>query len=71
MTSPDRIEVAHYTRGQVGPSQPMVGPVAPGAVIMLETAPGCWGPMITPHFRGLQDLADLVIESRDEFGRRN
>jgi formamidase len=68
MTSPDRIEVAHYTRGQVGPSQPMVGPVAPGAVIMLETAPGCWGPMITPHFRGGHEVTAPVAIAGAEIG---
>ena len=40
----ERVEIARYTRGQVGPSQPMQGPVADGGRIVAETAPGCWGP---------------------------
>lgn len=30
----------------------MLGPVADGGMIVFETTPGCWGPMITPNLRG-------------------
>lgn len=64
----DHVEVAHYTRGQVGPSQPMHGPVADGGVIVAETAPGCWGPMITPHFRGGHEVTAPVAVEGAEVG---
>jgi len=35
----------------IGPSQPMCGPLADGQKVTLLTAPGCWGPMITPALR--------------------
>lgn len=46
------IHVARYTGGLVGPAQKMLGPLADGGTIIAETAPGCWGPMITPSFQG-------------------
>jgi len=46
------VRVATYTGGVVGPSVAMTGPVADGGRIIAETAPGCWGPMITPSFHG-------------------
>ena len=64
----DRVEIARYTRGQVGPSQPMVGPVADGGVIVAETAPGCWGPMITPSFRGGHECTAPVAVEGAEVG---
>jgi len=45
------IRVATFTGGLVGPSLPMLGPLADGGTIRAKTAPGCWGPMITPSFR--------------------
>ena len=64
----ERLEIARYTRGQVGPSQPMQGPVADGGVIVAETAPGCWGPMITPHFRGGHEVTAPVAVEGAEVG---
>jgi formamidase len=62
----ERVEIARYTRGQVGPSQPMHGPVADGGRIVAETAPGCWGPMITPHFRGgHESTAPVAVEGAE------
>ena len=46
------VRVSTFTGGLVGPSIPMLGPVADGGIIVAETAPGCWGPMITPSFQG-------------------
>lgn len=64
----DQVEVARYTRGLVGPSQPMQGPVADGGRIIVETAPGCWGPMITPHFRGGHEVTAPVAVDGAEVG---
>lgn len=40
------------TNGIIGPHSKMLGPVADGGRIIFVTAPGCWGPMITPTIRG-------------------
>lgn len=41
-----------FTNGIIGPSVKMLGPVEDGGIIVFDTAPGCWGPMITPNLRG-------------------
>ena len=41
-----------FTNGLLGPDVPMLGPVADGGHIVVNTTPGCWGPMITPSIRG-------------------
>ncbi|NJE08124.1 acetamidase [Thermococcus sp. M39] len=40
------------TNGIIGPHSKMLGPVANGGKIVFLTAPGCWGPMITPTIKG-------------------
>lgn len=62
------VEVARYTRGVVGPGQPMSGPVAVGGEIKATTAPGCWGPMITPKFRGGHEVTQPVAVEGAEVG---
>ena len=44
----------------VGPSLPMVGPVKDGGRIVFHSAPGCWGPMITPHLDGGHEISEPV-----------
>lgn len=62
----ETVEIARYTHGLVGPSQEMQGPVADGGVIIAETAPGCWGPMITPSFRGGHEVtAPIAVEGAE------
>ena len=39
--------VETFTDGLLGPDVPMAGPVADGGHIVVNTTPGCWGPMIT------------------------
>ena len=41
-----------FTNGLLGPDVQMLGPVADGGHIVVNTTPGCWGPMITPSIRG-------------------
>jgi formamidase len=41
-----------FTNGLLGPDVPMLGPVADGGHVVVNTTPGCWGPMITPSIRG-------------------
>lgn len=54
------IEGVRITGCTVGPSVPMVGPVEDGGTIVLETAPGCWGPMITPELDGGHEITEPV-----------
>ena len=49
-----------FTNGVLGPSQEMLGPVEDGGHIVANTAPGCWGPMITPRLRGGHEVARPV-----------
>ena len=64
----DTIRVATFTGGVVGPSIEMLGPIADGGVIVAETAPGCWGPMITPSFRGGHEVTTPVAVEGAEPG---
>lgn len=60
MKAQKTIYVSSFTNGLVGPSLPMLGPVANGGTIIAETAPGCWGPMITPSFKGGHEVTSPV-----------
>ncbi len=62
------LRVNTYTGGLVGPSQSMLGPVADGGTIVAETAPGCWGPMITPSFRGGHEVTQPIAVAGAEVG---
>jgi acetamidase/formamidase len=57
-----------FTDGVLGPSQEMLGPVADGGHIVVNTAPGCWGPMITPRLRGGHEVARPVAVAGAEVG---
>jgi formamidase len=62
------IKISTFTGGLVGPSIPMLGPVADGGIIVAETAPGCWGPMITPSFQGGHEVTTPVAVEGAEVG---
>jgi acetamidase/formamidase len=49
-----------FTNGVIGPHSRMEGPVADGGKIVFLTAPGCWGPMITPTLRGGHEVSTPV-----------
>jgi formamidase len=57
-----------FTDGTLGPEQPMLGPVEDGGHIVVNTAPGCWGPMITPAIRGGHEVARPVAVAGAEVG---
>ncbi|MBB4663504.1 acetamidase/formamidase family protein [Conexibacter arvalis] len=57
-----------FTDGLLGPEVPMLGPVADGGHIVVNTAPGCWGPMITPAIRGGHEVARPVAVAGAEVG---
>jgi len=57
----DRVKVDTFTDGGIiGPGLTMLGPVKNGGVIEVATAPGCWGPMITPRFQGGHEVTEPV-----------
>lgn len=60
--------VTELTNGLLDPSIPMLGPVADGGVIIANTAPGCWGPMITPEIRGGHEVTRPVAVAGAEIG---
>ena len=64
----DTLRVDRFTGGLVGPSIPMLGPLPPGGTLVAETAPGCWGPMITPSFRGGHEVTAPVAGEGAEPG---
>jgi formamidase len=64
----ETLHVSTFTNGLVGPSIPMLGPLVDGGTIVAETAPGCWGPMITPSFRGGHEVTSPVAVEGAEPG---
>ncbi|WP_244470660.1 acetamidase/formamidase family protein [Microvirga massiliensis] len=60
--------VNEFTDGVLDPGRPMLGPVADGGVIVANTAPGCWGPMITPEIRGGHEVTRPVAVEGAEIG---
>ncbi|MDI3270394.1 MAG: acetamidase/formamidase family protein [Bacillota bacterium] len=46
------VYVEEFTDGILDPGKPMLGPVKDGGRIVAYTAPGCWGPMLTPSLKG-------------------
>jgi len=53
--------VSELTDGILDPSRPMLGPLIDGGTIVGNTAPGCWGPMITPRIRGGHEVTRPVF----------
>lgn len=64
----DVVRVDTFTQGIVGPSLPMLGPVKDGGTIVTGTAPGCWGPMITPKFQGGHEVTQPVAVEGAKLG---
>ncbi len=52
--------VDSFTNSVLDPAAPMLGPVEDGGTIIANTAPGCWGPMITPRLRGGHEVTRPV-----------
>jgi formamidase len=57
-----------FTDGLLGPDLEMLGPVEDGGHIVVNTTPGCWGPMITPSIRGGHEVAQPVAVAGAEVG---
>ena len=64
-TGCETLFVNEYTDGVLDPDRPMLGPVRDGGHIIANTAPGCWGPMITPAIRGGYQYYRRMIEVKN------
>lgn len=64
----ETIFVNTFTNGILGPDVPMLGPVRDGGAIVANTAPGCWGPMLTPAIRGGHEVCQPVLVEGAEPG---
>lgn len=62
------VVVSSFTNGILDPDAPMLGPVEDGGTIIANTAPGCWGPMITPRLRGGHEVTQPVAVDGAEPG---
>jgi acetamidase/formamidase len=60
--------VDRFCDGMIGPSTEMLGPVRDGGHIVANTAPGCWGPMITPAIKGGHEVTLPVAVAGAEVG---
>ncbi len=68
-TTPRRSVVVNgFTNSVLDPNAPMLGPVENGGTIIANTAPGCWGPMITPRLRGGHEVTQPVFVEEAEPG---
>src|SRR5437879_13453493 len=56
----DEVFVDEYTGGLVGPSLGFAATIKDGGRISCVVPPGCWGPMITPEFRGGHEVTRPV-----------
>lgn len=64
----ETVFVDQFVDGVLDPSRPMLGPVRDGGHIVANTAPGCWGPMITPEIRGGHEVTQPVAVAGAEVG---
>ena len=64
----ETVYVDEFVDGVLDPKKTMLGPVKDGGHIMVNTTPGCWGPMITPSIRGGHEVTKPVYVSGAEVG---
>ena len=62
------VVVQEFTNSVLDPNEKMLGPVEDGGTIIANTAPGCWGPMITPSLRGGHEVTKPVYVEGAEVG---
>jgi formamidase len=67
-TTHPTVFVDTFTDGLLGPDVEMLGPVADGGHIVWNSAPGCWGPMITPSIRGGHEVCRPVAVDGAQVG---
>lgn len=66
--SKQTVFVNQFTDGILDPNKEMLGPVKDGGTIIANTAPGCWGPMITPSIKGGHEVTIPVNVENAEIG---
>jgi formamidase len=64
----ETVDVDRFCDGIIGPSAEVVGTVRDGGRIVAHTAPGCWGPMITPAIKGGHEVTLPVNVEGAEVG---
>ena len=64
----ETVFVDQFIDGILDPNKPMLGPVRDGGHIVANTAPGCWGPMLTPEIRGGHEVTVPVAVFGAEVG---
>jgi formamidase len=64
----ETVFVDRFCDGIIGPSSEMLGPVRDGGHIVANTAPGCWGPMITPAIKGGHEVTLPVAVAGADVG---
>lgn len=57
-----------FVDGILDPNRKMLGPLKNGGHIIAHTAPGCWGPMITPELKGGHEVTQPVYIEGAEIG---
>lgn len=68
MKAKQTVYVDRFTDGIIDPSQTMEYLVKDGGFIVANTAPGCWGPMITPALKGGHEVTKPVYVEGAEVG---
>lgn len=61
MTAKQTVYVDKFTDGIIDPNKKMEYTVKDGGFIVANTAPGCWGPMITPALKGGHEVTKPVF----------
>jgi formamidase len=64
----ETVYVDRFCDGIIGPSAEVLGTVRDGGHIVANTAPGCWGPMITPAIMGGHEVTLPVNVQGAELG---
>jgi formamidase len=64
----ETVYVDRFCNGIIGPSAEVLGTVRNGGTIVANTAPGCWGPMITPAIQGGHEVTLPVNVEGAEVG---
>ncbi|MDX6684785.1 MAG: formamidase [Baekduia sp.] len=64
----ETVYVDRFCDGIIGPGAEVLGTVRDGGHIVANTAPGCWGPMITPAIQGGHEVTLPVNVEGAEVG---
>jgi formamidase len=67
-TAAETVYVDRFCDGIIGPGAEVLGTVRDGGHIVANTAPGCWGPMITPAIKGGHEVTLPVAVEGAEVG---